>query len=70
MAVSGLELVQNRSGVVWSWKEVCEKLHVIMKQIFADASAAAEEYGCDLAAGANISAFLKLADAMEAQGAV
>ena len=41
-----------------------------MKNIYANAVAAAAEYGCagDLVAGANIAGFLKVAEAMKAQG--
>lgn len=52
------------------YDEVDEKLHAIMNSIFDAAASAAEEYGHagDLVFGANIAGFLKVADAMMAQG--
>ena len=40
----------------------------IMKDIYQACKAAADEYNTTLQAGANIAGFLKVADAMEAQG--
>jgi len=56
----------------WTEEEVDEKLKGIMKNIFSASLAAANEYGFgdDLVAGANIAGFLKVADAMMAQGCV
>ena len=50
--------------------EVDAKLHDIMKDIYDSSVAAAKQYGCegDLVAGANIAGFIKIADAMLAQG--
>ena len=72
VATSGLEMSQNSMRYSWSASEVDEKLHVIMKNIFDASVAAAKKYGLgdDLVAGANIAGFLKVADAMKAQGAV
>ena len=70
VATSGLEMSQNSIRYSWSFEEVDEKLHNIMKEIFREASSAAEEYGMpnNYVAGANIAGFLKIADAMMAQG--
>jgi len=72
VATSGLEMTQNSMRCSWSFDEVDAKLHEIMKNIYKNASSAAKEYGRegDLVAGANIAGFLKVADAMLAQGAV
>ncbi len=70
VATSGLEMSQNSLRMSWSFAEVDEKLHGIMKNIYAAAASAAKEYGCEgnLVAGANIAGFLKIADAMLWQG--
>ncbi len=70
VATSGLEMSQNSMRYSWSFEEVDEKLHNIMKEIFKAASSAAEEFGMpnNYVAGANIAGFLKIADAMMAQG--
>ena len=70
VATSGLEMTQNSIRLSWSAEEVDEKLKVIMKNIFDASVAAANKYGLgdDLVAGANIAGFLKVADAMLAQG--
>lgn len=73
VAVSGLEMSQNRIGVYWSREEVDEKLKNIMKNIHDNCVKTAEEYDLnqhDYLASANIFAFLKVADAMKAQGVV
>ncbi|GAB4816476.1 hypothetical protein N2152v2_003522 [Parachlorella kessleri] len=70
VAVSGLEIIQNRLGEAWEKDEVQERLQNIMQSIFQACKQAAEEYKVDLAAGANIAGFLKVAEAMLAQGAV
>ena len=72
VAVSALEMAQNSARLYWTFEEVDGRLHGIMENIYRNASAAAEEYGRpgDLVAGANIAGFLKVADAMLAQGAV
>ena len=72
VATSGLEMTQNSMRCSWSFDEVDAKLREIMKNIYKNASSAAKEYGRegDLVAGANIAGFLKVADAMLAQGAV
>ncbi|MBE6622984.1 MAG: NADP-specific glutamate dehydrogenase [Ruminococcaceae bacterium] len=72
VAVSGLEMSQNSMRYSWSSEEVDEKLKGIMKNIFESSVKAANEYGLgdDLVAGANIAGFLKVAEAMKAQGCV
>ena len=72
VSVSGLEMSQNSMRYSWSAEEVDEKLQTIMKNIFDASLKAANEYGFgdDLVAGANIAGFIKVADAMLAQGAV
>ncbi len=70
VATSGLEMTQNSMRLSWSAEEVDEKLKGIMKNIFKASVDAANKYGLgdDLVAGANIAGFLKVADAMMAQG--
>ncbi len=72
VAVSGLEMSKNSMRYSWSAEEVDEKLKGIMKNIFNASLNAAKEYGFgdDLVAGANIAGFLKVAEAMKAQGCV
>ena len=72
VATSGLEMSQNSMRYSWSADEVDEKLHTIMKNIFEASVKAANQYGLgdDLVAGANIAGFVKVADAMLAQGVV
>ena len=72
VAVSGLEMSQNSMRYSWSAEEVDAKLKGIMKGIYESSVAAAKEYGMegDLVAGANIAGFLKVAEAMKAQGCV
>lgn len=73
VAVSGLEMSQNRIGVYWSREEVDEKLKNIMKNIHDNCVKTAEEYDLnqhDYLASANIFGFLKVADAMKAQGVI
>ena len=70
VATSGLEMSQNSMRLLWTFEEVDEKLHGIMKNIYKNASAAAEKYGHkgDLVVGANIAGFQKVAEAMLWQG--
>ncbi len=72
VAVSGLEMSQNSMRYSWTAEEVDAKLKQIMTNIFKASSEAAEKYGMkgDLIAGANIAGFLKVAEAMKAQGVV
>jgi len=72
VAVSGLEMSQNAMRMLWTAGEVDEKLHSIMQSIHA----ACERYGkeedgfTNYVKGANIAGFVKVADAMLAQGIV
>jgi len=74
VATSALEMSQNSQRLSWSFEEVDEKLHGIMKTIYRNASDAALEYDktyngkADLVSGANIAGFLKVATAMMQQG--
>lgn len=70
VATSGLEMCQNSARLSWTFEEVDARLKRIMQDIFANATAAATEYGNpdDLVMGANIAGMLKIADAMLAQG--
>lgn len=72
VATSALEMSQNSMRISWTAEEVDEKLHQIMINIHNNAMKAAEEYGYgyNLVAGANIAGFLKVAEAMKAQGIV
>ena len=72
VATSALEMSQNSERLSWTFEEVDGKLQNIMETIFANAAAAAEEYGMDknYVAGANIAGFKKVVDAMNAQGIV
>ncbi len=72
VATSGLEMSQNSMRIAWSSEEVDAKLHAIMKNIHA----ACCEYGTEedgyvnYVKGANIAGFIKVANAMLAQGIV
>ncbi|MDA3901419.1 MAG: NADP-specific glutamate dehydrogenase [Spirochaetes bacterium] len=70
VATSGLEMCQNSMRYSWTFEEVDTKLKDIMVNIYKNASDAAKEYGKEnnLVAGANIAGFLKVAEAMSAQG--
>ena len=72
VAVSGLEMSQNSMRYSWSAGEVDAKLKDIMKNIYDSSVAATKKYGMEgnLVAGANITGFLKVADAMLAYGVV
>ena len=70
VAVSALEMSQNSMRYSWTAEEVDAKLKRIMKDIHDNSAKAAEQYGLgyNLVAGANIAGFIKVADAMMAQG--
>jgi glutamate dehydrogenase (NADP+) len=72
VATSGMEMMQNYMGMNWTSEEVDSKLQGIMKNIHDTCLAAAKEYGKpgNYMAGANIAGFLKVANAMKAQGVV
>ncbi|MEK6266912.1 MAG: NADP-specific glutamate dehydrogenase, partial [Clostridium sp.] len=70
VATSGLEMSQNSMRLSWTAEEVDQKLHAIMIDIYNNCKNAAEEFGFgyNLVAGANIAGFVKVAEAMHAQG--
>ena len=70
VATSGLEMSQNSQRLSWTFEEVDQKLQGIMVGIYHNAKNAAADYGKagDMVAGANIAGFLKVAEAMKAQG--
>ena len=70
VATSGLEMSQNSLRFSWTFEEVDQRLDGIITSIYNASSAAAAEYGKpgNLVAGANIAGFLKVAEAMKAQG--
>lgn len=72
VAVSGLEMSQNAMHLSWTFEEVDEKLKGIMKNIFKQCHDTAVRFGQpkNLALGANINGFLKVYDAMLAQGVI
>jgi len=72
VAVSALEMCQNSTRTQWTAEEVDKKLKEIMSNILKNISMTAKEYGEEdnLVMGANIAGFLKVANAMLAQGVV
>jgi glutamate dehydrogenase (NADP+) len=72
VAVSGLEMAQNSQRLPWTFEKADAELKNIMVTIYKQTSEAAREYGCEgnFVAGANIAGFLKVANAMLAQGLV
>jgi glutamate dehydrogenase (NADP+) len=72
VATSGLEMSQNSIRMSWTFEEVDEKLQGIMKNIYKACYDASVECGKpgDLMVGANVAGFLKVAEAMMAQGIV
>ena len=72
VATSALEMSQNSERLSWTFEEVDSKLKGIMVNIFHNLDDAAKKYGLDgnYVAGANIAGFLKVAEAMTAQGIV
>ena len=72
VAVSGLEMSQNAEHLSWTFEEVDAKLESIMRGIYHACDDAAREYGHEgnYVMGANIAGFLKVANAMMAQGIV
>ncbi|HOJ45211.1 MAG TPA: NADP-specific glutamate dehydrogenase [Bacilli bacterium] len=72
VAVSGLEMSQNAQHISWTFEEVDEKLKVIMANIFQKCHETAGKYGqpTNLVLGANIAGFLKVYDALIAQGTI
>ncbi|NCD04628.1 MAG: NADP-specific glutamate dehydrogenase [Spirochaetia bacterium] len=72
VAVSGLEMSQNSGRISWTKEEVDRKLEAIMRNIYKVISEAADNYSThnNFTDGANIAGFLKVSDAMLAQGYV
>ena len=72
VAVSGLEMSQNSERLSWTFEEVDSKLKRIMTDIHENAYENAKKYATegDYVAGANIAGFVKVANAMIAQGLV
>ena len=72
VAVSGLEMAQNRMLLNWSAAEVDERLRTIVKNIHQNCLDVAEEYGepGNYLAGANIAGFVRVVNAMLDQGLV
>ena len=72
VATSALEMSQNSMRFSWTFEEVDDHLRKIMTDLYRNASQAAAQYGAagNLAAGANIAGFLKVADSMLAYGIV
>ena len=72
VVTSALEMCQNSMRLDWTFEEVDKRLHMIMDSIYDQAVQVAEGYGVagNLADGANIAGFLKVAKAMMAQGLV
>jgi glutamate dehydrogenase (NADP+) len=72
VAVSALEMSQNSMRFSWSFEEVDNRLKHIMSDVYHNSSNAAAQYGMagNLAAGANIAGFLKVADSMLCYGIV
>ncbi len=72
VATSALEMSQNSMRYSWTFEEVDAKLKDIMVNIYKNTRDAAEKYGKkgDFVAGANIAGFMKVAEAMMAQGIV
>ena len=70
VATSALEMSQNSARLSWTFEEVDAKLQNIMVNIYNNSSKAAKAYGAEgnLVIGANIAGFLKVAEAMMAQG--
>ena len=72
VATSGLEMQQNSGRTQWPFEETDAKLRQIMVGIHENCLATADEYGVpgDYVAGANLAGFIKVADAMVAQGLI
>ena len=72
VSVSGLEMTQNSQRLNWTREEVDQRLQIIMKNIHKSCVDTAEQYGSpgNYVIGANISGFVKVAEAMIDQGVV
>ena len=72
VSTSGLEMQQNSGRTQWTFEQTDARLHQIMVGIHETCLVTAEEYGVpgDYVAGANLAGFIKVADAMVAQGLI
>ncbi|MEG0641200.1 MAG: NADP-specific glutamate dehydrogenase [Clostridium sp.] len=72
VGTSALEMSQNSMRYSWTFEEVDAKLHKMMVSIYKNSSEAANKYGYkdNLVIGANIAGFIKVAEAMKAQGII
>ena len=72
VATSALEMSQNSMRMPWTFKEVDDRLHQIMINIFEECRKAATEYAAptNYVVGANIAGFQKVAQAMLAHGII
>ncbi|PKQ10691.1 MAG: NADP-specific glutamate dehydrogenase [Alphaproteobacteria bacterium HGW-Alphaproteobacteria-1] len=72
VATSALEMQQNASRDAWTFDQTKDRLGVIMRNIHATCADTAEEYGApgDYVLGANIAGFIRVAEAMRAQGVI
>ena len=72
VATSGLEMSQNAGHISWTFEEVDSRLEAIMRGIYHACDDAAKQFGMEgnYVAGANIAGFLKVAEAMMAQGVI
>lgn len=70
VATSALEMAQNSGRNYWTFTQVDEKLHQIMRSIYAESKEAAEKYGTpgNLVVGSNIAGFVKVANGMLSEG--
>lgn len=70
VATSALEMAQNSGRSYWTFNEVDEKLHGIMKSIYTESKEAAQKYGFpgNLVVGSNIAGFVKVANGMVSEG--
>ena len=70
VATSGLEMSQNANRLAWSFEEVDERLHAIMKEIHRNCVkyGTREDGSINYVDGANIAGFVKVADAILGQG--
>ncbi|HEY6738704.1 MAG TPA: NADP-specific glutamate dehydrogenase [Actinopolymorphaceae bacterium] len=72
VATSALEMQQNASRDSWTFEYTETRLEEIMRDVHAHCHAAAEEYGApgNLVVGANVTGFIRVAEAMQAHGLV
>jgi glutamate dehydrogenase (NADP+) len=72
VATSALEMQQNASRDRWTFDQTRDRLGAIMRNIHDTCAETAEEYGApgDYVLGANIGGFVRVAEAMRAQGVI